>query len=78
LVQSVLLVTALYAQTTKDTELGIAFVGLPLQVFCAPMLSQNDLLTVTYVPVFTDELTPANNPCWTAPDNDCVVVAADA
>jgi hypothetical protein len=77
-VQSVLLVTASYAQTVKDTELGIGFVGLPLQVFCCPTVLQNDLLTVMYVPEFTDELTPARNPCWTAPDNDCVVVAADA
>jgi hypothetical protein len=42
------------------------------------MVSQNDLLTVMKVPVFTLAFTPAARPCWTAPDNDCVVVAADA
>jgi hypothetical protein len=51
-VQSVFWAIASYAQTMNVNEDGIATVGLPLQVFCWPMVLQNDLLTVMYVPLF--------------------------
>jgi len=73
-------IVASWAQITKFTVSGNGAVGLPLQVFCAPIEAQNVLFTVMNAPTPTTfgVTPPATSPCWTATDRLSVVVAADA